>query len=384
MVRWWRSARTADPRLSCCSSAGAAAPPPGAGGRPAPPVVYLVFDVLWLDGRLVTGVPLVERRGLLEGLGLAGSSWQTTSLFVGQAAELVAASRQQGLEGVVVKRLQSPYRPGRRSADWRKLLNYHHDVFMVGGYVPGPDGVAALLVGDPDPQTGRLRFVGRVDHGLLAPTRRRLAELLARSSTPTSPFQRAVPSGGRWGQAQGRSRRRCSSTRSWRCGSATWVGKRAGCVMPPTAASPSGHRHQTGQRRLGAVPGMLVSIQTPVRLSGGGAVDRCGFCGSADGPFTRVQGAFTVLMCPTCLAQRSHGRGPYPDLTDEELRAGLDLLPTWVLAQEAAANRRVIAAMRQRLERGEPVAPMYGPLGLAWLQRQAEIAEQLIHVREGR
>lgn len=116
------------------------------------PAVYLVFDVLWLDGRLVTGLPLVQRRELLEGLGLTGSSWQTTSLFPGQAAELAEASRQQDLEGVVVKRLQSPYRPGRRSADWRKLLNYHHDIFVVGGYVPGPDGVAALLVGDPDPQ----------------------------------------------------------------------------------------------------------------------------------------------------------------------------------------------------------------------------------------
>jgi hypothetical protein len=110
-------------------------------------------------------------------------------------------------------------------------------------------------------------------------------------------------------------------------------------------------------------------------------LDRCGFCGGADGPFTRVQGAFTVLMCPTCLAQRSRGRGPYPDLTDAEMRAGLDLLPTWVLEVKAAANRRVIAVMRHRLERGEPVVPMYGPLGLAWLQRQAELAEQLIRTR---
>jgi bifunctional non-homologous end joining protein LigD len=179
---------------------------PAAAGRRPPdtaPVVYLVFDLLWLDDRLVTGLPLIERRGLLEGLGLAGPCWQTTSLFVGQAAELTEASRQQGLEGVVVKRLRSPYRPGRRSTDWRKLLNYHHDTFVVGGYVPGPDGVAALLVGDPDPQTGRLRFVGRVDHGLLAPTRRRLAELLAGSATPTSPFQRPVPAGGRWPQGRG-------------------------------------------------------------------------------------------------------------------------------------------------------------------------------------
>jgi hypothetical protein len=106
--------------------------------------------------------------------------------------------------------------------------------------------------------------------------------------------------------------------------------------------------------------------------------DRCSFCGGVDQPLTRVEGLFVVLMCPGCLARR--GRGPYPDLTDTEMRAGLDLLPTWVLEQKAA-NRRVIAVMRQRLQRGEPVVPMYGPLGLAWLQRQAEIAEQLIRAR---
>jgi hypothetical protein len=109
--------------------------------------------------------------------------------------------------------------------------------------------------------------------------------------------------------------------------------------------------------------------------------DRCGFCGSADGPFTRVQGLFAVLMCFVCLARRARGRSPYPDLTITELRAGLDLLPSWALQQKAAANRRLIAVMRERLERGEPVVPMYGPLGLAWLQRQAEIAEQLITAR---
>ena len=71
-------------------------------------------------------------------------------------------------------------------------------------------------------------------------------------------------------------------------------------------------------------------------------------------------------------------------MTDDELQAGLDLLPTWAPEQKAAANRQVIAIMRGRLERGEPVARMYGPLGLAWLQRQAETAEQLIRQREDR
>jgi hypothetical protein len=72
-------------------------------------------------------------------------------------------------------------------------------------------------------------------------------------------------------------------------------------------------------------------------------LDRCGFCGGADGPFTRVEGVFTVLMCPGCLADRARGCGPYPDLTDDELWAGLNLLPTWALAQKAAANRRLMA-----------------------------------------
>jgi hypothetical protein len=65
--------------------------------------------------------------------------------------------------------------------------------------------------------------------------------------------------------------------------------------------------------------------------------DRCGFCGSAEGPFTRVEGLFTVPMCMGCLARRARGRGPYPDVTEAELRGGLDLLPTWELQQKAAA-----------------------------------------------
>jgi hypothetical protein len=86
-------------------------------------------------------------------------------------------------------------------------------------------------------------------------------------------------------------------------------------------------------------------------------------------------------MCVRCLAKRARGRGPYPDLTDEEMRAGLDQQPTWALEQKAAANRQVIAVNRERLERGEPVVPMYGPLGLAYLGRQAELAEQLVRER---
>jgi hypothetical protein len=109
---------------------------------------------------------------------------------------------------------------------------------------------------------------------------------------------------------------------------------------------------------------------------------RCSFCGSTTGPFSSVEGVFAVLMCLDCLATRGHGTGPYPTMTRAEMRAGLDLLPTWVLEQKAAANRQVIALSRQRLAAGEQVARMYQEPGLAWLERQAEVAEDLVAERQ--
>ena len=64
------------------------------------------------------------------------------------------------------------------------------------------------------------------------------------------------------------------------------------------------------------------------------------------------------------------------------MRAGLDMLPTWALEQKAAANRHVITVMRRRLAAGEQVARMYQEPGLAWLERQAEVAEELVALRK--
>jgi hypothetical protein len=111
---------------------------------------------------------------------------------------------------------------------------------------------------------------------------------------------------------------------------------------------------------------------------------RCSFCGSTSGPFSKVEGLFTVLMCADCQAARGHGSGPYPVMTRAEMRAGLELLPSWMLEQKAAANRQLIAVMRQRLAAGEQVARMYQEPGLAWLERQAEVAEGLATKRQAR
>jgi hypothetical protein len=69
-------------------------------------------------------------------------------------------------------------------------------------------------------------------------------------------------------------------------------------------------------------------------------------------------------------------------MTRAQLRAGLDLLPAWGLEQKANANRQVIAVMRKRLAAGERVARMYQEPGLAWLERQAEVAEELVAQRK--
>jgi hypothetical protein len=117
----------------------------------------------------------------------------------------------------------------------------------------------------------------------------------------------------------------------------------------------------------------------------------CSFCGATAGPFAKVEGLFTVWICIPCLDIRQaqsdsrlgvHGPGPYPLMTRAEMRESLALLPSWVLAQKAAANRQLIAVTRQRLAAGEQVARMYQEPGLAWLECQAKAAEQLLAERQ--
>jgi hypothetical protein len=121
------------------------------------------------------------------------------------------------------------------------------------------------------------------------------------------------------------------------------------------------------------------------------AAGPCSFGDATSGPFAKVEGLFTVLICIPCVEVRQaqpdthlslHDPGPYPVMTRAQMRESLELLPSWVLAQKAAANRQVIAVMRQRLAAGEEVARMYQEPGLAWLERQAEAAEALLAERQ--
>ena len=82
---------------------------------------YLLFDLLYLDGRSLLDEPYERRRELLDGLELNGARWQTAPWYPGEAAAVREAARDQGLPGILAKRLDSPYEPGTRSPAWRRL-----------------------------------------------------------------------------------------------------------------------------------------------------------------------------------------------------------------------------------------------------------------------
>lgn len=157
------------------------------------PVTYAIFDLLYLDGRLTVELPYRRRRELLEGLRLKGPAWQVPALRESGGRELLAATAERGLEGVIAKRLDSPYRPGERSGEWVKIKNVHRQELVVGGWLPGKEGrsgqLGALLVGyhDRERRPG-LRYAGRVGTGFDQPELHRLAQELAARSRPTSPF----------------------------------------------------------------------------------------------------------------------------------------------------------------------------------------------------
>ncbi|RBY97759.1 hypothetical protein DQ237_02255 [Blastococcus sp. TF02-8] len=154
----------------------------------AAPVTYLVFDLLALDGRDLRNRPYGERRELLDELAPAGNRWVLTPWFPGSGAQVQAASEENGLEGVVAKRLDSPYREGVRSPEWRKVKNFFTQSVVVGGWRPGQgrrEGtIGSLLVGVPDDE-GRLVYVGHVGTGFTDAALRDLQRLLTpRAATP--------------------------------------------------------------------------------------------------------------------------------------------------------------------------------------------------------
>jgi len=161
------------------------------------PVTYILFDLLWLDGHSLLELPYEERRARLAELDLGdGERWRVPDYVAGHGAQLLKATEEQGLEGVIAKRLDSTYEPGRRSHSWVKVKNLYRQEVVIGGWVPGDgrrrDRIGALLVGVHD-DDGSLRHIGRVGTGFTEAELDRLAKVLGPHVREDSPFAPGGP-----------------------------------------------------------------------------------------------------------------------------------------------------------------------------------------------
>ena len=155
------------------------------------PIVYVLFDLLYLDGRLLTAEPYERRRALLAALAPELPGVRLTPARAGGAGGAVLrAAKENGMEGIVAKRLDSRYEPGRRSPLWLKVKLVARQELVIGGWVPevkDDSRVGALLMGYHDAH-GQLRYAGAVGTGFTTATQRELHHLLSARDRGASPF----------------------------------------------------------------------------------------------------------------------------------------------------------------------------------------------------
>ncbi|MFX0579593.1 non-homologous end-joining DNA ligase [Nocardia nepalensis] len=144
------------------------------------PATYMIFDLLHIGNRPLIDLPYQQRRQLLEQLGLRGPNWQISPQLPDTGADALAESKRLQLEGILAKRLDSPYLPGRRSPLWTKVKNVNDQEVVIVGWRPGTGRraghIGSLLMAVHD-DTGKLVYIGNVGTGF---TQAMLADLKAR------------------------------------------------------------------------------------------------------------------------------------------------------------------------------------------------------------
>jgi len=157
-------------------------------------VEYWAFDLLYLDGRSLLRAKYQDRRKLLETLA-SGANLTVPELLPGDGAQALEQSRKHGWEGVVAKRRDSSYQPGRRSASWIKDKHWNTQEVVIGGWRPREggrtSGIGSLLMGIPG--AGGLHFAGRVGTGFSERDLANLKETLEPLRARESPFGATLP-----------------------------------------------------------------------------------------------------------------------------------------------------------------------------------------------
>ncbi len=154
------------------------------------PVQFVIFDILELDGESTQDRPYVERREILESIVRPDATIQVPPVLDGDVASAVATSRTLGLEGVMAKRRDATYLPGKRSRSWLKLKHTLAQEVVIGGWRPGSGArahrIGSLLMGIPE--SGGLRYVGRIGSGFSEKQFDALEAKFRRLERASSPF----------------------------------------------------------------------------------------------------------------------------------------------------------------------------------------------------
>ena len=150
-------------------------------------IQYYVFDLLCWKDRDLTRVPMVERRALLKSLVvIPDKRIRIADYFDAPPKDLLSAVREQGLEGIIGKRKDSLYQPGKRSGAWIKYRVNRGQEFVIGGYFPGAHGFDSLIIGYYDGDN--LMYVARTRNGFVPASRRQVFSKLKHLVTPACPF----------------------------------------------------------------------------------------------------------------------------------------------------------------------------------------------------
>jgi bifunctional non-homologous end joining protein LigD len=160
------------------------------------PVTYMIFDLMWQDGHALLKEPYADRRRKLERLKLAGASWQSPPYENGGGQAMLEASSKAGLEGVMAKKLDSLYEPGRRSGAWVKVKNRNRQELVIGGWLEGEGKrqghPGSLLVGYYE--DGKFVYAGKVGTGFTDAMLDKLQAQLKPLAVEKSPFDVGSPS----------------------------------------------------------------------------------------------------------------------------------------------------------------------------------------------
>ena len=165
------------------------------------PVTYMIFDLLYFNDVSMLDRPYLKRREKLLGLNLTGPHWSTPEHFIGDPTPFIEATKKMGIEGVMAKRLDSSYLPGKRSDAWLKIKHVRKQEFVIAGWQDGQgarSGVpGALLLGyyDVAPEEARRRsepqklvYAGKVGTGFTRSTLKEVQSRLRKHAVKRNPF----------------------------------------------------------------------------------------------------------------------------------------------------------------------------------------------------